>query len=141
MKKLGTQKLFFLKNIDSFKDFQQEVYGKELPILDDAKLSDFPRDTPVALLLDEESGDFTIIPGADAFPHPSNPYYDAAISSRKAFELLLMSPYLFDKKSLNYLINQGCFRDAACNSIYGSQRGHQLVQDNIRFLADYFLGM
>ena len=139
--KFGTQKLFFLKNIDSFKDFQQEVYGKELPILDDAKLSDFPRDTPVALLLDEESGDFTIIPGADAFPHPSNPYYDAAISSRKAFELLLMSPYLFDKKSLNYLINQGCFRDAACNSIYGSQRGHQLVQDNIRFLADYFLGM
>lgn len=100
--------------------------------------SDFPNDVPVALWLNIATGEFSFIPGAQFFNDSNNPYYDPSESSSVALEIIKDGGCVINKPTMDYLVNQGLLKDAACVSSYGEKRGHELVQENIKFLCDYF---
>lgn len=65
-----------------------------------------------------------------------NPYYEQSKGEDEGHNYLVSSDMIQDE-ALHYLIEHHLLPDACMNSIHGVQRGKQLVQENIDFIARF----
>lgn len=84
-----------------------------------------------------EEGDMTVMSnGALAIKDAANPYYDRKKAEEESFNYLTSTDMIGDE-ALHYLIDHHNLPDACINSIHGIERGKQLVQENIDFIARF----
>ncbi len=131
--KFGDRKCFFVENFKGVKKFMNELLGREVPCIQDVSPED--PDEPQMMFFCDWDGDFYIAPAA-GISHPDNPYYDKKEGPLRAFELI--SSFQMDKRIMDYLIDHGMLKTAACNSLKGKRQGRKIVQDNLRFLVRFF---
>lgn len=84
-----------------------------------------------------EKGDLQIIPrGARVIKDEHNPYYDPTEASGKGLNFII-NPDIVGDEFLHFLIDHQMLPDACINSLKGPERGRQLVQENIDFIARF----
>ena len=69
---------------------------------------------------------------------PYNPYYDPMSVGMNDCLAPLVNPDAFPDKLVHYLVKKDYLPDAALNSVYGIERGREIVQENKDFLARFF---
>lgn len=89
-----------------------------------------------AVYADKEQ-EMAIIPyGALAICDKHNPYYNKKKAEKESFNMIV-SELICPKKMLHYLIEHNMLPDACINSSQGSERGKELVQENMDFIARF----
>ena len=133
--------IVFLKGIDELLDFQTSVLG--IKMTDDYRghikqyLQENTENGMVSMMSDPEFGFLTISRSIPAIKAPNNPWYDQQYAKENALDLIV-EPLAIDYSAAVYLVENGMLPDAAINSNEGYEHGRQLVQDNARYLVDYF---
>ncbi|SHI58276.1 DUF3843 family protein [Bacteroides stercorirosoris] len=82
-------------------------------------------------------GQLSILPdGALYIKDERNPYYNPEQAKRQALKVIV-EPSMTSKEMLYYLLERQMLPDAQINSLQGSERGRQLIQENIDFVARF----
>ena len=88
----------------------------------------------------EKDKDIAIIPnGALMIKDERNPYYDKKEAESGGVNLIV-SAEVAPKEMLHYLIEHKLLPDVCINSMKGMERGKQLVQENMDFIARFMRG-
>jgi len=131
--RLEGRRLFFFKDYAALDAWLKGLLGVEnnITALEDiGKMQD-------NLVFVEDSGALSISPsGALGVKHPDNPFYDPARADDCTLRLL------FDTEGTTpglsrHLVAHGLLPDASMNSLVSPERGLQLVQENMDFLARF----
>lgn len=84
------------------------------------------------------NGRFSILcDGASWIKDDRNPCYNPEAAKKNAISLLY-DPEVISKEMLHYLLEHQLLPDACINSLHGHERGRQLVQENMDFIARMF---
>lgn len=133
--------IVFLKGIDEFMDFhikrlgskESEGFRKEM----ERYLRESSEQGMVAMMSDPEQGYLTISCAIPAIKAPNNPWYNQTYAQKNALNLMVRHQSL-DYYAAVYLVENGMLPDAALTSTKGYEHGRKLVQDNARYMVDYF---
>lgn len=136
----GGKPIVFLKGLDKLMEF----YDKKMkvPLTGDylKQMRDTVReqtdDGMMALMSTHDKGILIITGYIPAIKHKDNPFYDPDYSAKNG-QGLLMNPMAVDYSAVCTMVELGMLSDLAINSLQGPEHGHQLLQDNIQFVADY----
>ena len=133
--------IVFVKGIDEFIDFQTnrmnskvtEQFRKEMQ----RHLRQNAENEMAAFISDPKCGMLTITRAIPAIKAPNNPYYDKEYAQKNALSLIV-DPDVIDYSALCTLLDNNYLPDAAFVSSNGYINGHELVQQNSQYMADYF---
>lgn len=82
-------------------------------------------------------GQLSVLPdGALCIKDDRNPYYNPEQAKKQAISILV-DPEMTSKEMLHYLLEHRMLPDAQINSLQGPERGRQLIQENIDFVARF----
>lgn len=82
-------------------------------------------------------GQLSILPGgALCIKDDRNPYYNPVQAKKQAIDFLVV-PEMVSKEMLHYLLEHRMLPDAQINSLQSPERGRQLIQENIDFVARF----
>lgn len=85
----------------------------------------------------DEKGRMAVIPNAAlCIKDKRNPYYNQEYAKSEAFGYLADTDVLPDE-AVRYLVEHNMLPDARINSTFGKERGRELVQDNMDFIARF----
>ena len=139
-KKAGTP-IVFLKGIDEYMDFQEKKIGmkstEDLRRAMERHLRENSEHGMVAVMSNPKEGILTISMAIPAIKAPNNPWYDKDYARKNALNLIVQ-PMAIDYSAAVYLVENGMLPDAALTSGKGYDYGRKQVQDNVRYLVDYF---
>lgn len=125
--------LLYFKDYKEFYDWMEQHIGFD-------KKYQYPQELVnekyLAIYVPEEKDMAVIINGARIIKDERNPYYDRLKAEEEGINCLV-SPTIVTDETLHYLIDQHLLPDACINSIHGPERGKQLVQENIDFIARF----
>ncbi len=131
MAKNDNSPLFYFKDINEMRNFfsqNMQVYPQFGQDKDDWK--------EIAVFV-ESGSDLAIAPGvATCIKDERNPYYDFKRADDESLNLIV-DVEVMTPKMLHYLLEHQLLSDARINSERGPERGRQLVQENIDFIARY----
>lgn len=122
-----------------FKDYQEFYDWMEQHIGFDKKYQhpkDFVNEKYLAVYVPQEKDMAVMVNGALIIKDERNPYYDRVKAEEEGINYLVSSETVADEP-LHYLIDHHQLPDACINSIHGLERGKQLVQENIDFIARF----
>lgn len=129
--KLGGRRLFFFKDYAALHSWTNELLGTACAETDKGHL----REMKDILVFIEDNGAMSITPdGACGVKAADNPLYSPAKAPTEALRLLLSTESTTAGMS-RYLVENGLLADACLNSMVSPERGRQLVQENMDFLA------
>ncbi len=129
----GNSPMFYFKNTDDM----MKCFGKYAKISESFKLPKESEEWENIAVLVESDADFSIAPGkAVAIKDKRNPYYNAKVASSKALGILADADNI-SREMIHYLLEHKLLPDACVNSLHGPERGRQLVQENIDFIARF----
>lgn len=131
LKKLKGERLFFFKNYKHLSAWLKKI----LKISWKAEDMEEAVQMENILVFIEDNGAMSIAPnGACGVKSPSNPCYSPVQAPTEALRLLLSTESSTSEMS-RYLAENGLLPDACLNSIISKERGLQLVQENMDFMA------
>lgn len=90
----------------------------------------------LAIYVPKEEDITVMMNGALIIKDEQNPYYDRLKAEEEGINYIVSSETVTDEL-LHYLIDHHLLPDARINSIHGPERGKQLVQENIDFIARF----
>jgi hypothetical protein len=133
--------IVFLRGIDEFIDFHIKRLGTKESAGFRKKMERYLRENSeqgmVAMMSDPEHGFLTISSAIPAIKAPNNPWYNQAYAQKNALNLMVQHQSL-DYYAAVYLVENGMLPDAALTSTKGYEHGRKLVQNNARYMVDYF---
>lgn len=136
----GGKPIVFVKGMDELTEFYEKKI--KIPLTGDYLnqlrniLHEHTEDGMMALMGTPDHGILIITGYIPAIKHKDNPFYDPDYSA-KFGQGLLMNPMAVEYSAVCTMIDMGMLSDLAINSLQGQDHGHQLLQDNIQFVADY----
>lgn len=132
VKKNGGSRLFYFKDFDALNEFNKKELGKEIRPGERLSISHDQLHSTWTVFVPEKGSQFyNSVDMAPCIRDPRNPFYNEKRAQEEAFGMALNLPV----EMLRYLIEHRYLPDARLNSIYGEERGRQLLQDNFDFLA------
>lgn len=131
LEKLNGRKLFFFRNHTELDTWIKENLHVNYV---NPEGKDYSEATNILVFV-EDSGALSIIPnGACVVKSKDNPLYSQEKASEEAVNLLFCTGASSSNIS-RYLIKNGLLPDAHLNSLISPERGRQLLQENMDFLA------
>lgn len=130
------EKLLFAKDMEDVrKIYRKAGLGEFLSDLN-GEDSDYK---DVVIYIDSlEYGICIINNAAKIIKSPYNPYYDPRSVGMNECLSPLVNPDAFPGELVHYLVEKDYLPDAALNSVYGIERGREIVQENKDFIARFF---
>ncbi len=129
----GGHPMFYFKTGKEMKNYLQDYFTG-------CKKISLPKDyeswSDVAMFVDKNSELSICIDRVCCIKDKRNPFYDAHIADDEALNLLTNSD-ITSREMIHFLLENNLLPDARINSIYGKERGRQLVQENIDFITRY----
>lgn len=129
IKEAGDTPLYYFADTKELKQFLLE----KLPTDDKAKDITLPKGHKyIALYIPADGKDFEIYPDAAlSIKDERNPYYRSKGARNLAFNLALS----VSDELRQYLLAHGMLPDATINSVYGLERGNEIVQQDFDFMT------
>lgn len=129
IKEAGGTPLYYFADTTELKQFLLE----KLPTGDKAKDIQLPKGHKyIALYIPADGKDFEIYPDAAlSIKDERNPYYRSKGARNLAFNLALS----VSDELRQYLLAHGMLPDATINSVYGLERGNEIVQQDFDFMT------
>ncbi len=132
MKKSGGSPFFYFANYSELTDFLVKEMGMPKKFAKEAKFPDVDNTGFVLGVLGRDKPFGVFAGGAEVcLKEDRNPYYDAKKAKSKAFHVAMKLP----APLLKYAMEHDMLPDAQLNSVFGEERGKELVRNDYDFLA------
>lgn len=135
MKQTNGNPLVYLRDGEDVHRFLMDVIGVPKHLMQPSKLDD--EKEIVAWVPTCDEGPFFSYGSTSAICDPRNPFYVKDEEGRDSLDLIIDYDISEDTMA-RYLIEHGFLPDAAFSPIKGKERGRQLVQENMDFIARSF---
>lgn len=132
MKQTGGSPLVYLRDGEEVRRFLMDGIGVPQHLMQPSKLDD--EKEIVAWVPNCDDGPFFSFGCTSAICDPRNPFYVKDERGEDSLELIV-NPELSEDTMARYLIEHGMLPDAAFDDCMGKERGRQLVQENLDFIA------
>lgn len=130
LKENGGSPLRYFANTEELKNFLLEQLPKDNPNRENITLPG--NQTNLVLYIPSNYDDFEIYPDAAlSIKDERNPYYNQKAARNLSFNLALS----VGTEMRNYLLSNHLLPDATINSVYGLERGNEIVQQNFDFIV------
>lgn len=135
MKKTGGSPLVYLHDGEEVRRFMMDGIGIPKHLMQPSRLDD--EKEIVAWVPNCDDGPFFSFGSTSAICDPRNPFYVKDEKGEDSLELIV-NPELSEDTMARYLIEHGMVPDASFDDRRGKERGKQLAQENLDFIARSF---
>lgn len=132
MKQTGGSPLVYLRDGEEVRRFLMDGIGFPKHLIQPSKLDD--ETEIVAWVPDCDDGPFFSFGCTSAICDPRNPFYVKDEIGADSLELIV-NPEVSEDTMARFLIEHNLLPDAAFDSRFGKERGKQLAQENLDFIA------